>query len=495
MRQLLLILLFINSILLNAQQNKAQTNDKVAIESKGFVCSQGGFNIQLRNFDDGTASVSFYGSGTIYMDVSEITSWSPFNPYSESYVKKQAPVEPNQVCLKTGFYVSPRDYYYTITKGNRNPWSSTIAVYVQNVPIDLSGFTNPSEVLNIYKSKLENVSNGGAIPSSCSDALGCSHQSGSNGGNADLVQQGNTRFSIADLMADAPWLDTYDAIRLWKGESSGWGDSVEDVRGLSSSWLNVLNNLGIINGAAIKAQVMDQTPQYGLILKKISTPSLDFLCLEPIEEGEDPPVIILPKLNIPAFLAGQCLSFPSCMYIPQTTNKYLPGGQGRDGGPNPDYCEQNDPTSESYIPMYVTNSDILLELFAEVEYLTYDQLDLIQEKGVDIFNSFNNLRREDRANTIAENPAKNRIQYDCVLVDNSAAGKSMGLSDITDVNGVRYNEQCKIKDKAYYDALIEKMIIVNPMIRDVKNHPCNKPKIQKANMNIHTIKKNKAVKF
>jgi len=153
-------------------------------------------------------------------------------------------------------------------------------------------------------------------------------------------------------------------------------------------------------------------------------------------------------------------------------------GQGSSGHPNPNYCAENDPNSDSYIPMYISDSDVIVELFADVEYLTVNQIDAIKNKGINLWDVLYEKPDEDINNAVSENPSKPRIKYDCVLAPTTNSievSKPLTKSRIMDealLSDDRKNERCKIKDIAYYDALIERMIIVNPQIGSLKNHPC-----------------------
>ncbi len=482
-------------------QNKALDthNGKRIYNSKGFKCDRGGYSILIYNYVDGTCSVNFRGHMFLSYNTISVTSFRPFNGIGEEYTRFVAPDQRFQICLNDGYYVEPRTPYYNIKKRNRNSWAAGIVTWVGSVRVSLVDLVTIQDVLTFYKRKLEANANGVVIPSGCQDKLVCN--TGGSGSGPDYgasIGVGAPRVSITELTMNNPGLDTYDAIRLWKGQGNGFGNSFDDIDGLTSNWVTTMNNLGIINYRNIRNTIISSgtsnwEDQRKFVFKKLEISTnykLDLIVVD--DDFDDLQLIIRPKIDFPNFRPKQnpypCISWPSCLEVNQNiAAKIGPLHLQKD---NPDYCAANDPSSDSYIPMYVSNSAAIIELFAEVEYLTSSQLDLIQSKGVDIIGSYNELSAEQELNSVSNKPNKERVRYDCYMSTNVAV-KSMNTVSIKDVNGIRAGEKCKIKDVAYYDALIKRMIIVNPAIGSIKNHPCNKIKLVKMNMG---VKKNAILK-
>ena len=458
--------IFILYLLLATQPLFAKLqNPKEVISAQSWGCSSDGWSLTVTNFKDGTATVSFHGYGEVYFRDVSLASYEPFlAPPLESYETHYASAQPHQICMKhRGFFVNPGEKYYSITKKSHKPWKNTVIdaqMSSNDLPID---FNSAAEAMAHYHGILGQHANGQAVPTSCGEQECQVNATGSGTNNEDNDPM--NRVSITDIMINNPEISTVDAINLWKGTGSNWGNSEEDIKGLSINWVKVLGNLGIINTQQIKKQILDRWHQVDdqgrhFVFKKLEHKKMEFLPL--VDDDEDITFLILPKKKLPS----NALTWPTGLFIKNQKEKPF----YRQGQPNPAYCPENDPLNDRYIPQYVSDSNVLMELVNDIDFLTEDQLNKLKdEKGIDSFAYLEDLPEQQQQNSMLYRPNKSRIKYDCHIAENQSKTENLQAVEV-----------CKTKDVAYYDQLINKLIVLNPELHgNINNHPCKQARIAK----------------
>lgn len=430
------------------------------VKKQRYSCDLKGWSIEITEFERGPERVRFQGESRITtVRRGAPSGWGPDPYYNPNWGPEMQlfspivydPLKPNggKVCASDMSVIGYDQRYYILTERSPYPWAHTqiqAMLEVENI-IDL----NPTQILEKFRGPLTRQAspNAGPLPSTEEMAGFC--ESPTRCFESNVPQSDNRRdsFQILDMLMHEMDAD----IAYYLGESQ-WGEHKEDLMGLSSQWISTLDSLGIANSAAIRENMKPRPGPDGgtFIFRKLESSAPISLIKIDFDDEEELHLIIRPSKT--TNLAGT--SWPTSNYVDQTqppTNG-MPG----DNTPNPNYCAENSPRDPKYIPQYISDSNVILELGRELKYLTDDQMERIEEKGWKITEGLKNWTPEDWQNSIAENPRMRRLTHNCIL-------QRDGSQPI-----------CETKDIAYYDALIDRMIVVNPVIGTLENHPCNKPR-------------------
>jgi len=448
--------------------NAVDPNNPSAILEKEtiYTCNSDGWDIKIQEYDRGQDVVIFTGHHQITQIHHELpNSWSPNEAIGESATYYPEIVEdstkPNlgKVCDNDGFIIGFGEKYVSITRNNSNPWSHT-QIYAQVNASNTIGL-NPSDILEKYRGTLNRQINPGPLPlNGCTTVnLACDFTAHHN--QTPLNELDSRRVSMSELaMSEMSGQDIYHALR-----GRNWGTHLSDLDGLTYSWIRAMNNIGIINSDTIRESLRPPHLDDGaFIFKKLETASYDMLVTEEVDD--DFRLIIVPKLY------PSNGSWPTSRKVDQSIQPILAGG-----GSNPNYCEQNNPNSANYIPQYMSDPSVIVELEADLKYLTNNQTERIEAKGWRIDLAQKDWTEEDYYASIPNNSNLRRPTYDCVMPiaeRENQLTQTRSIKGRLDQLGVKDGINCKTKDIAYYDALIERLIIVNPQIGSITNHPCNK---------------------
>ncbi len=415
--------------------------------SRSWSCPSDGYSINAVNYRSGGSAINYYGNTYLQYRTREITSYQPF-ALNESFNALTAPNngQANSICLTDGSWVIVGETYYDISKYSHKPWANTSSHWEGGSNLTLSDINSAAQALNLFRSRLSANANG-PLPTGCHNIPCSSHGSSSGEGSDEVEIDPFGRVSMVEFAMNNPFFSGQDIFNYFRGDT--WGTHREDLSGLSLNWISTFDNLGIINGPAIAQEIRDSY-NGNFIFKKIEIESYHTFDLTPVDEDVEE-LLILPRQS--NYNAG---SFPTNLFYGVPRYSFMPGGRL-----NPNYCVQLDPRSSSYIPVYLVDSEVLIELTNEVEYLTYIQLDRIEsEKNIKIWEQYeSNVSHDgygygDEPERITYPP---RIEYDCHW---PTSRDTYGLI-------------CQTKDVAYYDALIDRLIILNPLLNGNEfNHPC-----------------------
>lgn len=452
-----------------------------------FECIAEGWEIKIREFETGQDSVSFKGTQRITRTLhgDSLPAWFERDPYYPTGTFGAPPevefgevtfdvAEANggRICADNGGIIGYGSKYTILRARNTNPWKNTQIDWIGDVGnlIEL----NAGDIMERYRSKLARQPNAGPLPprTTCPTSRNACFSGTVPELGPGMGVDGLRRTTMTT--PDLTFMSGQDIHHMMRGPK--WGTRKSDLEGLSINMAETLANLGIINRAAIIDEIrgVNNTTADGgrFIFRKLESdyhPTM--MVIE--DDDEELQLIVRPALN-PTGERGVSRngtsSWPTNQHVDQSEEPFW-GGPGRTT-PNPNYCPQNDPRSDDYIPQYLHDSAAMLELWEDYAYLTGDQEDRIEQMGWAIGLVAWNWTHEQWAQTIMQNPNMRRRQYDCVLAD--------PLSN--QVSSVRYSEGnetgCKTKDVAYYDALIDKLVVVNPSLDgNVQNHPCNRPRV------------------
>ncbi len=454
----------------------ADPNSQPRVPKKvtNFTCVSEGWDIEVKEYDTGQDQVRFTGMPQIVQIVRELpTGWTPNPSKGESAVFHDEIVEdvtkPNngKICATDGSVIGYGQDYVTMTRKNDQPWNHTQAFWegdVSNV-----SFLDAGQVLKKFRPYLSQQVNVGPLPTSdhCASAQPvCSFAGPTTTDYSDSAAPGMNRISMTDLAAsDMSGSDIFYYLR-----GPDWGSHVADLHGFTYSWIRVMDNLGIINSSAVRQSMLPTPAADGstFIFKRLELPTYDMIPL--IEEDDDDLELII----VPRTVASNGGSWPTSNRVDQSQPPIFQGGR-----PNPNYCPQNDPGNDAYIPQYLSDPAVVVELSNDLRFLTEAQLERIEDTGWRITRGQKDWEDEDFANAIPENPSLARPTYDCMAPMATTMANRPQTRSRTAQPG-RADSQagmvCKTKDVAYYDALIARLIVVNPVIGNVMNHPCNKVK-------------------
>lgn len=429
-----------------------------------YVCERGAFSISIFEADQGQDTVTFSGSPLSQMTVRSLGSYGDINPnVGESFTTHGPIVEdinqPNlgrQCDVSNGSVIGYGETYYRLTHRNSNAWNDTqISVDGTDLP---ARFGSAAGALNYYRNMLARNGNGQILPMQCRDvACNFSGTGMGNGGPAPSAP-GMGRVSMTDLaMSDLSGQDIFHTLR-----GANWGSNLQDLDGLFYSWISVMDSLGMLNESALRQQLDQRSGNHAdgtFIFRNLRGASIEMLV--PLEIDDDEPEYLLDQNGEPMMFLAPVLmndvngSWPTSQFVDQSTPPVMPGGR-----PNPNYCAANDPSNSAYIPLYMTDNDVVLELASELQYLTDAQIDEIEDKGWKISAAMGDWDEAQWQASVVTNPNVRRPTYDCVL---SASGR---VRDQTP-------ESCRTKDVAYYDALIDRLFVLNPELASVESHPCH----------------------
>ncbi len=436
---------------LDTIETRANGAGKVIVLGRTWTSGSYGYRITALNFDDGTSSINFSGTRELFFKDRDLQSYRPFG-LQESFELVTVPNNGSQqaVCLTDGSWIGSGETYYEITKIIPKPWSGTYATWVGAMHLnDILDINNAAEALSAYRSYLQGVTSD-PLPSQWgpNDSVACT--AGNPFGTAaepgdDVPIDPMNRVSMTEVAMNHSSLSGQDIFNMFRGEA--WGTHPEDISGLTMNWIRTLNSLGIINGPLIAQNIRDRWTN-GLdgrfIFKKLELPIHPSLELLPVDEDVEE-LLILPKTTT---TRG---SYPTNLYVEPIPPVIMPGGR-----PNPNYCAEL-----KAIPLYLVDPKVMLELVEDVEYLTYNQLNRLQdEKKLRFWEEYNQ----------AVNGGEN---YDYPYL---GYGEIPGL--VYSARKVIYHRDggTTPKDEAYYDALIDRLIVLNPILDGNKfNHPCLSP--------------------
>lgn len=295
------------------------------------------------------------------------------------------PNKPNngRVCATDGSGIGYGQNYYILTKYVDTPWKNT--QIIARLDIENTLGLDAGQILAKYRGPLTNQAsvNAGPLPPTnfCASAVlefGCfsGRPETNTEAGADYGMMG--RVSIVDIAMNNPGASAADIYHYMRGDA--WGTDIADVRGMTGPWVSVLENLGIINTPAIirrmKGEVAGIAARHDggrLIIRKIETKH-SYDIIPNIDDDDDLQLIIKPKVK-PAL--G---SWPTNQLVDQTQPAAFPN-PGGEGTPNPNYCAANDPYSTSYIPQYMADQEVILELDTDIWFLSDAQLDRIEDTG------------------------------------------------------------------------------------------------------------------
>lgn len=452
-----------------------------------WICKRSGYKLTVTNYYHASPSVTFQGLSEMEVPTTDITSFMPIRTYlNEQSTQHTAIYAPNQhkICDPVnGAFIQNGDQYYMLKKRIGHPWSGARISYRADAVGELpTVFEDAASVLNYYRASLMRHGNGEQLPSGCLDKTCVEvalHY------DRPVASDGWYRASMVYIAMNHPELSGQDIFNYVRG--TPWGSNEADLVGLTPAWINVLSNLHIINAEAIKQQILNRNQPVPdanggtFIFKKIETPYIN-MTLMPVENEEEH-LIIMPKNTHGATQSG-CASWPTCAAAPG--KGVIQHHIGPDfAGPPPPVCSEDVPGSAAYVPRYLADSNVMAELIADVEYLTEAQINRINhDKGWNIGKLKSDWTEEMWQNSVPENPNRRRLTYDCVKPRTRSNTRIAHVN--ADINTGVMN--CKTKDIAYYDALINRMFVVNPKIGAIRNHPCE---IKKRNAMFKALKNSK----
>lgn len=455
--------------------NPARIPDKIS----NYECVSDGWNIEVLQFPTGQDIVRFKGQNIITETLRTLPDgWAP-DPYFPTGLDQatffpdivQDNTKPNngRVCdTSDNSIIGYGQSYVVLKRNNRENWQNT-QIEWEGDAHNLIGLS-AGQVLGKFRNSLARQPNAGPLPplDMCVSANPICFSA-----SAPSLDRGPDAFAIMDMEMRAMEADITSRL----GNDS-WGEHIEDLNGLSVSWVKALESLGIVNTPAIRDNMRPRNADGGQFIFKKLVSNASALTLT-VEPDEDLPLAIRNETGGITWVYPSKTtnppgtSWPTSNHVDQLqpANFGMPG----DNFPNPDYCPENDPRVSAYIPQYISVSDIVLELGSDIKYLTDQQMEVIESKGWKITEALKDWEEDDWQNSIAENPNMRRLTYDCEApkMERSSVGQGRSASRMMDVNASRDGINCKVKDVAYYDALIEKMIVVNPVIGSLANHPCN----------------------
>jgi len=418
-----------------------------------WISDSYGYTIEALNYDDGTSSIRFSGNQRlIFKDVS-FQSYEPF-AYLEGFEAITIPNNNQQqaVCLTDGSWASSGDTFYIITKSNHYPWSVTYGIWTGASHLnDILNIGSAAEALDAYRSFIAQSTSDPLPPQwGPYDDIPCT--AGNPFGTvADASAEPEIdpmhRVSMHTVAMNDPSLSGQDIYNFFRSEA--WGNNPQDVRGLSMQWLRTLNSLGIINGPQIAQNIKDQW-RTGIdgrfIFRRVEIDFHPVLELLPVDESREE-LLILPKP-----ILNRRGSYPTNLKYGYSPRELPPVG-----ALNPNYCRELDSVfKDTYIPTHLVDPEVLLELTEDVEFLTYAQLNRLQdEMKLPFWGEYNKA------------------------VNNGRREPYMGYGEIP---GLVYPARKRIlqrdglyigKNEAYYTTLIDRLIILNPLLNgNLFNHPC-----------------------
>jgi len=461
--------------------NAVDPNNPSRIPEKvmNFSCVSGGWNIEVKQYDTGQDSVHFSGVNIITETLRALpTGWAP-DPYFPPGIDQatffpeivQDVTKPHngRVCdTSDGSIIGYGSSYVVLKRNNDEDWQYT-QIDWEGEADNLVGLS-AGQVLKKFRHSLATQPNAGPLPPSnmCASANPICFS-----GSAPTLNRGPDAFDILDMDL---WAMDADVLTYLRDDN--WGEHLEDLNGLTVTWAKALNSLGIVNTTEIRDNMRPTYFDDGkFIFRKLESSAPVGLTLV---EDVDVPLVLRDESGGYTFVypskttnpAGT--SWPTSNHVDQLQPARL--GMPGPGYPNPNYCAENDPSNPAYIPQYISDPNVLLELGSDLKYLTDAQTSRIESKGWKITDAMKDWTDEDFQNSIPENPTMRRATYDCEMPDRIEAGSSQtrsaftGEDSVDNVAGIN----CKIKDVAYYDGLIDRLIVVNPAIGSLNNHPCKK---------------------
>lgn len=462
----------------------ADPNNPARLPTKtwNWECIDEGWEIEIQEFDVGQDIVTFQGSPWITKTRhgNTIPAWFRRDyTYADGMLSPPPEVEfktvvedatkPNngKLCSDDGYVIGIGAQYVILRARNSEDWKHTF-IQSEGVADNLIGL-NAGDVMERFRARLASKRNAGPLPptTTCPSARSACFLGIVPAMPEGMGVGGLRRTSLADVGYDMATMSGQDIYLMMRGPE--WGTSIEDLNGLSVNLATTLANLGIINTSEIVQDIKGNRGTSGMdgnfVFRQLESSYHPTMLV--IDDGEDDlQLYIRPKLNSTgeAGVGGAGSgSWPTNQSVDQSPRPF--------SGPlhlrvaNPNYCAQNDPRSDSYMPHYLPDSKVMLELYEDYAYLTGAQEDRIEQTGWAISEKSRAWNDEQWAKTIIENPNGRRLEYGCMLLDT-------GISPGAPKEGIKVN--CQTKDVAYYDALIDRLIVINPALNgSVANHPCN----------------------
>jgi len=463
-----------------------------------FSCGSGGWAITVKQYKSGQDTIEFDGlshTTTIAADLPNQWAPDPFYPPSSSEPEliRYPPITHNnarpnggRVCGTGGSGIGYGQNYYQFRQNSSEDWQNT-QIEVNLTASNTLGLS-ATEMLEKFRGSLSRHANGQSIPASdtCQSEIPCNWggSGGTSSGGGAVVPTMN-RISWTDLaMSEMSGDDIFHLLNDQK-----WGTDQVDLEGLTVPWVKVLSNLGYIDPQTARDVLKPPHESGGKFIFRHIESNNSYTLSPIIEDDDELELIIRPKVKSEHTRNGQ--SWPTSTKVDQSIEQaFFVPGKGFE--PNSNYCPENSPKDPAYIPQYVADPNVIVELDQDLKYLTDDQIERIENTGWRITESMKEWSNQDFYNSVPENPNLRRPRYEC-LADRAQLATSMSSSTNTAQTRSSTNRRsstgrfaatqlaqnqknCKIKDIAYYDALIERIIIVNPKIGSVLNHPCNKRK-------------------
>jgi len=469
---------------------------QVPDEVRTYHCESGGWTLSISNFEN--KSVIRFSTSDLKQDIATALPDDAFD-VGVSFTTHVSPNTPQKICRPDGFWVPVDTKYYVIRR--HNPLRDAVSGFTKQLPgISESIFASPSTAISYYREKIARWSgvDVSKIPSHCDDKK-CQTSSSSNHVN-DTYDPNWGRVSMAQIALDNPSLSGADIFAMFRGPS--WGSSGDDLLELTPAWGKALYNLGYINYQALlqnnamyvprhfifrkiphtfgnynlevepptEVDLIESKPKGTFVFRKIET---NYTYELEVEEIDDDPSILVPdgqggyKPEIPKWASipkpdyinvGDGKSWPTGKKIGQVNS--MTGG-GVTAKPNPYYCKALDePSSDVYIPPYVHDSTVLGEIITDIQFLKPYQLQKLETLGL-------------RAEKILQNQGDAVVQKSWYYYSNNPTENkklSARPQRICDRNATQSG--C-FKDDAYYDALISRLVVLNPVLNgNVGNHPC-----------------------
>ncbi len=469
-----------------------------ALEVRTYHCESGGWTLSISNFSN--KSLIRFSVSDLKQDIATALPGDAFNNLGVSFTTHRSPNAPQKICRPNGFWVPADSTYYVIRRPN--PLRDTVQGFTKQLPgISTSIFDNPSIAISHYRQKIANWSgvNISQIPSHCDDNR-CQVSSTSNSGVSGYDPHFG-RISMAQIAFNNPGLSGADIFAMFRGPS--WGSSGDDLLELTPAWGRVLYNLGYISHKALLENNANYVPGKFIFRKLEHTPTNYNFEIE-----EDPEISLIdnkPKgtfvfrkiessytyelevmdidddsfILVPDGQGGlmeqrpRWVSIPKPEFINKGSGKSWPTGKklgqvnpttggGHLAKPNPYYCKPLDePSSDVYIPPYVHDSNVFAEIVTDIQFLKPYQLQKLEALGLRagrILQAQGDAVEQNSWYFYSDSSAENRLlpprpQYNCKT---KAATQS----------------SC-FKDDAYYDQLINRLVVLNPVLNgSIGNHPC-----------------------
>lgn len=479
--------------LTTSPSNAADPNNQPRIPEKvwNFECVSEGWMIKVHQFDTGQDHVLFDGDSVITETLRELPDGWAQDPNLLPLATQaihfppivQDTTKPNNglVCdTSDNSVIGYGQPYVVLRRRNEADWSSAYIEW-EGQARELIGL-NAGEVLEKFRKKFERDPNAVPLPPK---NMCTSFKQDCVSLNTPIYDRSPDAFAIMDMLYHKMEADIQSYL-----DYDSWGENLGDLKGLSTQWVKTLDALGIANADAIRENMRPRPGKHGTYIFRRLESTYTGLTLKVMDDIDIPLVKKDEFDNITFIVPSKTTNAPGTSWPTSNhVDQLQPGFFGRLGHryPNPDYCAENDPNNAAYIPQYMSDPDVLLELGLGIKYLTDSQISLIESKGWRITEAMKHWTSDDFQNSIPNNPSLRRATYDCILPASAMATSSNGAQRRSALSGgnliihldsLRHPDAiCKIKDIAYYDELIERMIIVNPIIGNVINHPCNARKL------------------